>query len=208
MDLRLLCVHHCVEGATVGPGDYTFTTADDVIRPRDVPADFSAVFTGHIHRHQVLTTDMQRRALDTPVLYPGSIERTSFAEVDEPKGFMVVHCGVGQRARDVRWEFRRLPARPMLRAELNADGMDARALASAIRAIIDAAPRDAVLSIRVDGSLTDAHWRVLSASSVRSLVPDTMNAEIRPADGFGRLEQSVARSDGDASTAQLTLYCV
>jgi hypothetical protein len=29
-DARLLCVHHCVEGATVGPGDYTFTTATDV----------------------------------------------------------------------------------------------------------------------------------------------------------------------------------
>src|SRR6185436_3501805 len=27
--VRLLCVHHCVEGATVGPGDFTFTTAAD-----------------------------------------------------------------------------------------------------------------------------------------------------------------------------------
>ena len=207
-DLRLLCIHHCVEGATVGPGDFTFTTAADVIRPRDVPADFSAVLTGHIHRHQVLTTDMQRRSLDTPVLYPGSIERTSFAEVDEPKGFMVVRCGVDQRARDVRWEFRRLPARPMIRTELNADTMDAGALASAIQAIIAAVPLDAVLSIRVDGSLTDAHWRVLSASSVRSLIPDTMNAEIRPADGFDRIEQTTARPDAGASTAQLNLYCV
>jgi DNA repair exonuclease SbcCD nuclease subunit len=207
-DLRLLCIHHCVEGATVGPGDFTFTTAADVIRPRDVPAAFSAVLTGHIHRHQVLTTDMQRRSLDTPVLYPGSIERTSFAEVDEPKGFMVVRCGVDQRARDVRWEFRRLPARPMIRTELNANGLDARALASAIQTIIAAAPHDAVLSIRVDGSLTDAHWRVLSASSVRSLIPETMNAEIRPADGFDRLEQSMARSDAGVSTAQLNLYCV
>jgi exonuclease SbcD len=31
---RLLCIHHCVEGATVGPGDFTFTNAADVIRPR------------------------------------------------------------------------------------------------------------------------------------------------------------------------------
>jgi len=30
--LRVLCMHHCVEGATVGPGNFTFTTADDVIR--------------------------------------------------------------------------------------------------------------------------------------------------------------------------------
>ena len=121
---------------------------------------------------------------------------------------MVVRCGVDQRARDVRWEFRRLPARPMIRTELTANGLDARAHASAIQGIIAAAPHDAVLSIRVDGSLTDAHWHVLSASSVRSLIPNTMNAEIRPADGFDRLEQSSARSDGDGSTAQLNLYCV
>jgi hypothetical protein len=96
----------------------------------------------------------------------------------------------------------------MIRTELTANGLDARAHASAIQGIIAAAPHDAVLSIRVDGSLTDAHWHVLSASSVRSLIPNTMNAEIRPADGFDRLEQSSARSDGDGSTAQLNLYCV
>ena len=56
---RLLCIHHCVEGATVGPGDFTFTNAADVIRAREVPADFSGVLSGHIHRHQVLTTDLR-----------------------------------------------------------------------------------------------------------------------------------------------------
>jgi hypothetical protein len=30
---------------------------------------------------------------------------------------------------------------------------------------------------------------------MRALVPETMNAEIRPADGFDRLEQSTARYD-------------
>jgi len=85
--------------------------------------------------------------------------------------------------------------------------MDARALGSAIQTIIAAAPHDAVLSIRIDGPLTDAHWRVLSASRMRALVPETMNAEIRPADGFDRLEQSTARYD-DASLAQLNLLGV
>jgi len=35
-----------------------------------------------------------------------------------------------------------------------------------------------------------------------------MNAEIRPADGFDRLEQSTARYDDDASVAQLNLLGV
>ena len=45
-DLRLLCMHHCVEGATVGPADHTFRHAPDVIRCSDLPRDFAAVFRG------------------------------------------------------------------------------------------------------------------------------------------------------------------
>jgi len=106
-DSRLLCMHHCVEGATVGPADFTFTTAADVIRLRDIPSEFRAVLSGHIHRHQVLTRDLSRRKIPTPVLYPGSIERTSLAELGEPKGFMMVSLTDAGAS----WEFRQLPTR-------------------------------------------------------------------------------------------------
>ena len=89
-DLRLLCVHHCIEGATVGPSDYVFRYNADVIRGRDLPAGVAAVLSGHIHRHQVLTADLGGRPFPAPVLYPGSVERTSFAEKDEPKGYMIL----------------------------------------------------------------------------------------------------------------------
>jgi exonuclease SbcD len=181
---RVLCMHHCVEGATVGPGNYTFTTAGDVIRARDIPPDFAAVLSGHIHRHQVLTTDLSRRPLNAPVLYPGSIERTSLAEIDEPKGFMMVSVAESEGDVDVRWEFRQLPARPMLRAELAVDGLSARQLDSAIRAIVADAPADAVMFIRVTGALGDAHWRVVSTARLREFVPETMNVEVRPEGRF------------------------
>jgi DNA repair protein SbcD/Mre11 len=189
---RLLCLHHCVEGATVGPGDFTFTTAPDVIRTRDVPPEFTAVLSGHIHRHQVLITDLESRPLRVPVLYPGSVERTSFAETNEQKGFMMVWLGGGQRGSNPRWEFRRLPARPMIRRALAAHELCATSLDSAVRAIVHAAPSDAVLSIRVSGPLSDAHWRVLSPKRLRAFVPEIMNLEISPAEGFNRRV-----SDGD-----------
>jgi exonuclease SbcD len=66
--LRLLCMHHCVEGARVGPSDYTFRHAPDVIRCSDLPREFTAVLSGHIHRHQVLRESLQGRPLPTPVL--------------------------------------------------------------------------------------------------------------------------------------------
>jgi DNA repair exonuclease SbcCD nuclease subunit len=178
--VRLLCIHHCVEGATVGPGNYTFTSADDVIRARDLPRDVAGVFSGHIHRHQVLTTDLSRRSLDTPVLYPGSIERTSLAEIDEPKGYMVVHVAESEGDSEARWEFRQLPARPMIRKEIAVEEMNARQLESAIQAMVAESPEDAVLSIRVTGVLADEHWRALSATRLRQYVPETMNVDIRP----------------------------
>jgi DNA repair exonuclease SbcCD nuclease subunit len=133
------------------------------------------------------------------VLYPGSIERTSFAEMNEPKGFMVVDICESEGDVDVRWEFRQLPARPMVLETLSADAMDARALQSAIHAIIAGTPIDAVLTIRIDGSLTEAHWKVLSAARVRELAPDTMNVELRPVTEFvRRSERQPASADESA----------
>ncbi|HEY9228691.1 MAG TPA: metallophosphoesterase [Gemmatimonadaceae bacterium] len=201
---RVLCIHHCVEGATVGPGDFTFTTAADVIRTRDIPLGFDAVLSGHIHRHQVLTTDLSRKPLNAPVLYPGSIERTSFAEMDETKGFMIVHIDESEGDRDVRREFRRLPARPMVREELSVNGTTARTLETAVHAIIARAPDDAVLSIRIAGELTDAHWRVLSGVRIRAIAPETMNVEISPVNAFERPPRVEARTTARDPEPQLS----
>jgi DNA repair exonuclease SbcCD nuclease subunit len=89
-EIRLLCMHQTVEGATVGPAGYTFRQAPDVIPGLAIPSGFCAVLSGHIHRHQLLTADLQRRALAAPVFYPGSTERTSSAERNEAKGYMIV----------------------------------------------------------------------------------------------------------------------
>jgi DNA repair protein SbcD/Mre11 len=182
--LRALCIHHCVEGATVGPADFVFTTASDVIRTRELPPDFAAVLSGHIHRHQVLKTDLYNRPIESTVLYPGSIERTSLAEIGEPKGFLVVRLRESEGDQRVDWEFRRLPARPMMRKEVAADQMPWKTLEAVIDEIILAAPADAVLSIRITGHLTEAHWRAMSEARLRAIMPETMNVEIRPLEGY------------------------
>jgi exonuclease SbcD len=185
--LRLLCMHHCAEGATVGTAagsrDFTFTTAADVVRVRDVPASFAAVLSGHIHRRQALTTDLRGRPLDVPVLYPGSVERTSLAEIGETKGYMVVHVAADGDGGRARWEFRDLYARPMIAKAIAVNGLSAVALDDAVRAMVAAAPQDAVLRIRITGDLDAEHLRVLRAAHVRGFTPDTMNLEIRAGDG-------------------------
>lgn len=176
--VRLLCMHQCVEGATVGPNDFMFTTAGDVIRGRDVPAGFCAVLSGHIHRHQVLTTDLRGTPLAAPVLYPGSIERTSSAEAAEAKGFMVVDVVCDGSETRVGWQFHALPARPLVRRDLVVDAVTDEVLEATIRTLIGQAPDDAVLTIRVVGTISDAGRRVLSAANLRRLSPSTMNVEL------------------------------
>jgi exonuclease SbcD len=176
--VSVLCMHQCVEGATVGPADFTFRNAADVVRARDIPPGFAAVLSGHIHRHQVLTTDLSGRPLAAPVLYPGSIERTSLAEMGEPKGFMIVHLPASADG-GTNWEFRRLPARPMIVKELVVDGPGAERLERAVCDIVASVPADAVLTIRVAGSLTDEQLRILSAARLRTFTPEAMNVAIK-----------------------------
>jgi DNA repair protein SbcD/Mre11 len=102
-DVRLLCLHQTVEGATVGPAGYVFRLAPDVIPGRAIPAGFAAVLSGHIHRHQVLTADLRGQALGAPVFYPGSTERTSTAERFEAKGYVTMSIDADDGVRT--WAF-------------------------------------------------------------------------------------------------------
>lgn len=191
--LRLLCIHHCVEGATVGPADFTFTTAPDVIRGRDLPREFAAVLSGHIHRHQVLTEDLSGRPLPAPVLYPGSIERTSTAEIGEAKGYMILELTPGSPGSSLHWTFVGLPARPMVVRRIAAGDRAGTQLESALRSIVGGVPTDAVLVIRIEGELTAAQLRLISTSHVRTFAPPSMNVEIR-ADRLVRFTRRTART--------------
>jgi DNA repair protein SbcD/Mre11 len=84
---NILCLHQAIEGSKVGPSNYTFRHGPDVISFSDIPSWFDIVVSGHIHRKQLLWRSFPSKKL--PVIYPGSIERTSFAEMNEKKGFYV-----------------------------------------------------------------------------------------------------------------------
>lgn len=178
-DASLLCVHHCFEGATVGPADFTFRRGPDVIRCRDIPRGATAVLTGHVHRHQVLTTDLDGRPLAAPVIYPGSTERTAFAEMGEAKGTVLLEIdAAGGGPPRVRWRFRELPARPMVVREIRGDGAPAEVEREVARALNES-PRDAVLLLRVRGVPRGDVAEILSAPRIRARAPHGTNVEVR-----------------------------
>ena len=182
-DLHLLCMHHCFEGATVGPRNWTFRDAPDVVAASSLPSGFAAVLAGHIHRHQILTHGLDGRALRAPVLYPGSVERTSIAERDEDKGYLLVDLVHEPSGRwRVHPRFVPLPARPMCVVQI-ADG-DPSALDALLRRAIDRAPADAVLTIRVRGELRPGAAELLAARRLRTLAPATMNVRASFSSGW------------------------
>jgi exonuclease SbcD len=142
-DTRVLCIHQCVEGATCGPGNFTFRSGAEVIRTADLARGVAVTLGGHIHRHQVL-----RPSGRPPVIYAGSIERTSFAEASETKGYVVLELtrtGLGA------FEFRPLPARPMVTRTLSFDDLDSGEAHARVVAAIESTPADAVVQLRVRG---------------------------------------------------------
>lgn len=157
---RLLCLHHAVDGAVVGPGHFTFRGGADVVARTGLPGNVDAVLAGHVHRHQVLEAKV-------PVVYCGSVERTSFAEKNETKGFCEVLLERG--ARSPKITFHPLPSRPMVDFDGRGYPESARLLDAVVRQSAHWS-REAIVRIR----LTSYPDRALSEALAR-VVPGPLN---------------------------------
>lgn len=176
-DSRVLCLHQSVDGATVGPSNYMFRYGHDVIRIADIPREFCATLAGHIHRFQVLSKDLKGKPLQAPVFYPGSIERTSFAEKDEKKGYLILEFETAKTSsgRLRNWRFHTLPARPMSQLELHAAGMNGSQIQTWIQSHLFEIPSDSIVKLKVHGKVSEEAMTVFSAPALRAMAPDTMN---------------------------------
>jgi exonuclease SbcD len=182
-DARLLLAHEAFEGAVCGPSDFTFRPSReraDVVPLAGIPDRFDMTLSGHIHRRQVLwrsrTSSHSGVTGRAPIVYAGSVERTSFAEMSEQKTFAVVTfdtsviTGEGVHG---SMRFVALPARPMF----DVAGDDADALAGALAAL----PHDALVRITCtdQGAIARAHqvqMAVAPAIDVELRGPSTMMA--------------------------------
>ena len=147
----------------MGTPEFIFTQGSDVIRASDLPAGFAAVLSGHIHRGQRLSCGLR-----VPVFYPGSVERTSFAERHETKGYLVLRIRPGAAGGRVEgYDFHSLPARPMFRITVEAS-------ASVLRQRLAALPADAIVRVRVSGNATPS----ITSALLRELAPAGMNVDL------------------------------
>jgi DNA repair exonuclease SbcCD nuclease subunit len=179
-DIRLLCIHQSVEGATVGAANYVFRYGKDVIRASDIPGNFAAVLAGHIHRAQVLEAGLSGRPTEAPVLYPGAIERASFAERNERKGFMVLAFAGHSNGRGILkdWRFCELPCRPMCQLEIDALEMSPAELGRLLKRQLESLPPDAVVKLQFKNGIPEVLLPVIRVASLRKLTPPGQNLTI------------------------------
>ena len=174
-DIRFLCIHQAIEGATVGPKNFQFLRGADVVRTRDIPDEFTAILSGHIHRFQVLRKDPRGKALTTPVFFPGSLERTSIAEADEPKGFLLLDISSSL----LHYEFIELPARPMVEIKIPFETIGpGDGIIQYLREQIGTLDPNSIVRVKVEKKLTDLPINLPGNVLLRSIAPPTMNIEL------------------------------
>jgi hypothetical protein len=99
-DMPLIIAGHWTPaGFEVGPSELELTASKEMIVPLELLAPADLVLVGHIHRAQQIGN----------VVGVGSMFRTTFAERDQEKSYVIVTIDDGA----VSWERRVIPTRPM-----------------------------------------------------------------------------------------------
>jgi len=177
-DLKYLCTHQTYEGAQVGPVDFTFREGPDNIPGEWVPEVFSAVLSGHIHRGQQLTRGLDGRDLPVPVVYPGSIERASFAERFEDKFYASITIHLDEKEPRQVVDYHPLPARPMIKLEIPVEDRTLEQTVLLIRDRLALIKPDAVVRVDLTGRNRERALEGLTAPVLRALAPESMNISL------------------------------
>ncbi len=163
-EVNVLAAHQTFESATCGPANFRFRSSEDVVERDAVPPGFDYVAAGHIHRHQVLETCSG----GPPIVYAGSPDRITFAEMNEPKGYVLIEESGGGLAH----RFVEHAVRPMCIVPVDVSGMAHLEVREHITRLLAELPRDAITQIRLSGNT--------SASAVRGLRLTQLAGELRP----------------------------
>jgi len=129
----ILAAHVWVSGAQVGSERSMTIGQEHALLLSDVanPA-FDYIALGHIHKHQVLSSN-------PPVVYPGSLERLDFSEEKDDKGFYLVEIEPSRERgkRLVSFDFHQVSGRRLFTISVNIEPEDADPTSIVLKAIAE-----------------------------------------------------------------------
>jgi len=172
----VLTGHVTVQGAALAGSEHTTTIASEptftVGQLAVHPIDYVAL--GHVHRPQDRNEDHQ-----PPVVYSGSIERVTFNEADEPKGFQLVDI---DPSRDpvTHTTFVETPARPFVAVQVDVRDADE--------------PTERILEAIEDRDVTDAIVRIryrVAEEQVAQVDQVRIREALAPAETVAAIERAV-----------------
>ena len=172
----VLAGHVTVQGARLAGSEHTTTIASEpmftvgqlAVRP------IHYVALGHVHRAQDRNEGAQ-----PPVVYSGSIERVTFNEADERKGFQLVDI-TPSRDPTTHTTFVETPARPFVAVEVDVRDTDE--------------PTERILGAISERDITDAIVRVryrVEEEQVAQIDPTRIREALEAADTVSGIERSV-----------------
>ena len=130
-------------------------------------------------RASVRSTSPFGMPLAAPVVYPGSVERTSWAEQNEEKKYAMLRIALSgpDRGKLLDAHFEALPARPMVDLVLDSATQHG-AISDCLGRRLSALDPNAIVRVHYDGAWTRPAGAALSAASLRAIAPMTMNISL------------------------------
>jgi DNA repair exonuclease SbcCD nuclease subunit len=170
-DFNILLTHQAFEGATVGPAGFTFNAGrSDTVSRAMIPLDFEYIAAGHIHRCQVLSHPLKP---SLKIVYPGSIQRMSFAEMNEDKAFVAGEV-VGDR---IETRFMPLPSWDMEIVEIEAGGKSSGAVEGDIKEQYWRFRKDIVIRFNLTGGTRKCDYPEIDFDNLRKGMPPILECQ-------------------------------
>ncbi len=180
-DFRIICIHHPVDGAKVGPDEFKFINQPDTIDIAQVTSEFDLVLAGHIHRHQILNDKTVGKSEGALVIFAGSVERTSFRERSEEKGYCIIELDNDNQSnlKLKNVHFKVLPARPMHIIQVDISTFNKASWKKYLANIKNKYAFDSVLRLDLEGIVPKELLPMLKNKFIRQMTPSSMNIKIK-----------------------------
>jgi hypothetical protein len=183
---NLLVLHAGLEGVRQG-----YHEVNEIALTPEALAEgeYAYVALGHLHRFQVPQVN---------AVYPGSLERLDFGDIDGEKAVVEVDLAAGAGS-DTFIQRHSIPTRPMFDIALPCEGMGPADVVAALEKQISGLSLDgAVAQLRLDSIQRDV-WHSLDLVAVNEMLDRCLHVVLRP--GRGGLAVSGEESEADISFA-------